>query len=484
DRRAAGLPVGPGALVEAVEALGSGALGGIDCPTNQLDPGESLTCTVEYKVTQADIDRGVISNTGAASGETPSGDPVLAAPSMVRVTAVQTPGLTLDKTATPDTADAAGDEIVYSFRATNTGNVTLTGLAITETAFSGTGVLAAADCGSTLAPGEDVTCEVTYVLTQADVDAGTVTNTAAASASAAGEAVSSAPSTAVVTVDRRAALSLVKSADVGDPEDIHAGDVVTYSFVITNTGNVTVTGARVVEGTFTGTGEMGTPDCGDAAPLAPGGQVTCMVVYTITQEDVDSGELSNTATATGDVPDGVQPPVSDGSTALLPAPAKPSITLVKKTDATKVMGAGQLIAYTFTITNTGNTTVRNLSVQEDAFSGRGAAPVVDCPIAAGLLPGQTLECAATYTVAAADLDGKALVNTASAAGIAPSGADVASDPSTARIDDVRTVPTQGSGLAVTGGAIAWGVVTLAVGLMLCGAVLLMVRRRRQERSRD
>ncbi|WP_217181075.1 DUF11 domain-containing protein [Streptomyces sp. AC495_CC817] len=473
--------------VAATERLftGAGALGAVDCPADELAPTESVTCTVEYTVTQADIDRGAIANTGAASAEAPGGDPVLAAPSTARVTAVQNPVLTLDKSVTPDSADAAGDEVVYSFHVVNTGNVTLTGLAIAETAFSGTGALVDADCGSTLAPGDDATCEVAYTLTQADVDAGEVVNTAEARASAGGSGISSEPSTAAVTIDRVADLSLVKSADVADPDDVRAGDEVTYSFVITNTGNVTVTGARIVEGAFTGTGELGAPDCGDPVPLGPGDQVICTLVYTVTQDDVDAGTLSNTATATAEGPDGVDPAVSDDSTAELPAPARPALSLVKATETTKITAAGQLVGYTFTVTNTGNTTVRNIAVQEEEFSGRGAAPVVDCPVEIALVPGQTVECAASYTVVAADLDGKALSNTASASGIAPGGVDVASDPSTASIDDVRTLPVpQGPGLAITGGALATGALVVAAVLLLGGTLLIVTRRRRQVHGED
>ena len=459
---------------------GTGVLGEISCLGDELAPGQSLTCTAEYDATQADIDAGGITNTAAAIG-TFDGDTITSPTSTVTVGAEHNASLVLDKSVTPDEADAAGDEVEYSFHVTNTGNVSVTALQIIETDFSGTGGLAAPVCSPrTLAPGADVTCTTTYRLTQDDVDAGEVTNTATAGGTAAGAAVSSAASSAAVTVERRPELSLVKSADVVDPDVIRAGDVIAYSFVITNTGNVTITDVGVQEGAFSGTGDLGDVTCEDSDPLAPDDQLVCSLEYTVTQADVDSGELSNTATATGTGPAGTAPPTSEESTVELPAPAAPALTLKKTTDVTKITGAGQLVAYTFTITNTGNTTARDVTVSEEAFSGHGDDLAVSCPSGVALLPGQVAVCTATYTVVAGDLDGSALVNIASAKSVAPGGATVTSAPSTARIDDVLAAdPPAGHGLAITGGTIAWSAGILAVSLVIAGAVLLLVRRRRQ-----
>jgi len=467
-----------GVQVAELSFTGTGSLSPIDCPVDVLAPGDDVTCTAGYEITQADLDAGRLDNTASASGQPPAGDRVVADPSTVAVDAVQNASLSVEKTVDAAGADAAGDQVVYSFHVTNTGNVTVSGVSILETAFSGTGALAAPACDvTTLAPGAGVTCTVAYALTQADVDAGQVSNTAVATGTAGADTVRSAASTAGLTVERRPALTLVKSVQAPDPGTIRAGDALTYSFVITNTGNVTITDPGVDEGEFTGTGALGGITCESTDPLLPGAQLVCTAGYTITQDDVDAGELSNTATATGQGPDGTTPPVSDPSTAALPAPANPSLTLVKTTDATAVTRAGQTVRYAFTVTNTGNTTVHDIAVSEDAFSGHGHSVEVACPADDALLPGQIVTCTAEYTTVSGDLDGKPLVNTATVHGTAPDGSAVTSDPSTARIDDV-TVATPPSGLPVTGGTIAWSAGVVALGLLAGGAILVILRRRR------
>ena len=65
--------------------------------------------------------------------------------------------------------------ITYSYRVTNTGNVTLTSVGVTDPMPG----LSAINCNgvTSLAPGASVTCTATYTTTQADVDAGSITNT-------------------------------------------------------------------------------------------------------------------------------------------------------------------------------------------------------------------------------------------------------------------------------------------------------------------
>jgi uncharacterized repeat protein (TIGR01451 family)/LPXTG-motif cell wall-anchored protein len=411
---------------------GSGTLSSIDCPTGPLAPTASVECTASYSVTQADVDAGSVTNTATAHGTAPDDSPVTSGPSSATVTVGAAPALTLQKSATPDTASAPGDEISYSFLVTNTGNVTLSNVAVDETAFDGSGTMSAIDCpASSLAPDAQEVCTASYAVTQADVDAGTVTNTATAHGTPPGSntPVSSGPDDAVVTLEAAPALSLVKSADLAS---FAAGQVVTYSFLVTNTGNVTLHDIAIDEGAFSGSGDLSSVDC-PATALAPDDHTTCTATYQLTQADIDAGAVTNQATATGTPPGDPTPIESAPSQATVPGSSAPSLTMVKSADRKTISALGQVVTYSFLVTNTGNVTLHGVAIDEGAFSGSGDLSAVDCPVTT-LAPTAHTTCTATYAVTQHDLDQGSLTNTATAAGSPPQGPAVQSDPSTVEID--------------------------------------------------
>ena len=66
--------------------------------------------------------------------------------------------------------------------------------------------------------------------------------------------------------------------------------MISYSYAVTNTGNVTLAGPVTVAD------DKATVTC-PAGGLAPGASMTCTASYTITQADLDSGSVKNTAKA-------------------------------------------------------------------------------------------------------------------------------------------------------------------------------------------
>ena len=379
-------------------------VGPITCTTTTLAPGAATTCTKTYTLTQADVDSGHVANTATATGTPPSGLTAPISTDSTDTTVTAGPKITLVKTAGTPSGNTAGSTIAYSFLVTNTGNVTLTSVGVSDPK------VGAVTCPvTTLAPGASTTCTKTYTLTQADVNAGSVTNTATASGTPPTGAAVSATSSTTTTIVRTSTITLDKQA--GTPTGNTAGSTIAYSFVVTNTGNVTLTGVNISDAKVT---SISCP----VTTLAPGATTTCTATYTITQADVNSGHVANTATATGTPPAGVTAPTASDSTDTA-ITRTTTITLDKQAAGiTDVDGngpdAGDTIAYSFVVTNTGNVTLTSVGVT-DAKVG-----AVTCP-ATTLAPGVGTVCTKTYTLTQADVDSGHVANTASATGTPPAG---------------------------------------------------------------
>lgn len=293
----------------------AGSLSAVTCPTPTLPVGGQTDCTATYAVQQSDIDAGGLTNSATASG-TPTGSttPVVSPVSKVDTSAPAAPDLTLNKTANPATVTKAGQKVVYSFRIENTGNVTISNVQVTEGSFTGTGPISVITCPTgSLVPGQVETCTADYTVTQQDVDAGQLTNTATATGlSPQNTTVTSKDSTAPVAIPRAAALTLKKTAKAAS---YTAGQTLTYDFQVTNTGNVTITDPVIDEGSFSGSGTLSAVTCPASTSLAPGQSSTCTASYTITAADVAKGTITNTATATASAPEGVTAPTSNASSA-------------------------------------------------------------------------------------------------------------------------------------------------------------------------
>ncbi|MCE9622287.1 MAG: DUF11 domain-containing protein [Actinomycetia bacterium] len=384
----------------------------VSCPVSTLAPAATTTCTATYTVTQANVNAGSIVNTATVAGTPPSGAPVTDTDTAT-VTATRTPSITVVKSALPTTVTAAGQTVNYSFLVTNTGNVTLTSVVVTDPLPG----LSVVSCPvSTLAPAATTTCTASYAVTQADVNAGTIVNTATVSGTPpSGPPVTDTGST-TVTAPRTPSITVAKSAA---PTTVTAaGQTVNYSFLVTNTGNVTLTSVDVTD-PLPGLSVVSCP----VSTLAPAATTTCTASYTVTQADVNAGTILNTATATGTPPSG--PAVTDTDTATVTATQTPSITVLKSALPTTVTAAGQVVTYSFLVTNTGNVTLTSVAVV-DPLPGLS---VVSCPVST-LAPAATTTCTATYTVTQADVNAGSIVNTATVSGDPPSGPPVTNTGST------------------------------------------------------
>ena len=201
------------------------------------------------------------------------------------------PGLSIVKKADVSTFTKVGDKISYTITATNTGNVTLHAVNVTDSTgldgFSCTPTVPAAS----LAPGGTIVCTGTHTITQTDMDAGKYVNTACAKSTEADAGCD----TVTVTTTQTPGLTVDKSSTT--TVITAAGQIVPYSYIVTNTGNITLTGVTLTDD------KVATLTCSPSQPatLAPGATMTCSGSHTVTAaEFAAGGNLTNIATADSD----------------------------------------------------------------------------------------------------------------------------------------------------------------------------------------
>ena len=415
-------------------------LSAVTCPVTALAPQASTTCTATYTVTQGDLTNGNVKDTAVANGTPPTGTPVDSPPSTVTVAGTQTPAITVVKSAAETKYAAVGAVIHYSFLVTNTGNVPLSGVNVTDVqqAPAEQANLSAILCpATTLAPGASTTCAATYTVTQADLTNGSVNDTAIAHGTPpTGAPVDSPPSTATVGATQTPAITIVKNAAEANFDAV--GDVIHYTFRVTNTGNVPLTSVNVTDVQTSPAGALDGPILCPATTLAPGASTTCTATYTITQTDLDHGNVKDAATSHGTPPTG-GPVDSPPSTVTVPAVQGPALSVVKKATETKFTAVGDVVHYSFLVTNTGNVNLTSINVTDVQTSPATQANLsaVTCSVTA-LAPQASTTCTANYQITQADLNNGSVTDAAVAHGTPPSGTPVDSPPSTVTVAGTQT----------------------------------------------
>ncbi|MFC2079325.1 hypothetical protein ACFLSZ_05035 [Candidatus Bipolaricaulota bacterium] len=273
---------------------------------SDIDVGESWTWTYTYTATQADVDAGgTIDNT--ATVNCTQLDPKTSSKS---VSVGTNSGYTIVKSVTDvggdgasGSVDADGDVISYSVVVTNTGNQTLTGITFSDSLVGTVGnapTSKSLNADSDIDVGESWTWTYTYTATQADVDAGgTIDNTATVNCTQLDPKTSSKS----VSVGENASYSIEKSVTDVDGEGSggaadEVGDVISYSVVVTNTGNQTLTGITFSDSLVGTVGNTPTSkSLNQDSDIDVGEAWTWLYTYTVIQADITAGgTIDNTAT--------------------------------------------------------------------------------------------------------------------------------------------------------------------------------------------
>jgi uncharacterized repeat protein (TIGR01451 family) len=164
-------------------------------------------------------------------------------------------------------------------------------------------------------------------------------------------------------------LSLVKSAlyfDANGDGLINAGDTIIYTFTVTNTGDVALINLSVTD-VMLNPSVIPVPN----SNLFPTGTSTFSANYTITQSDIITGSVTNSATVSGTTTSGIPiTDMSDSDNANLPNTNDPTVTQLQTTSHPAIglimlstFAAGPSgISYSFSIKNKGDETLTDIYV--------------------------------------------------------------------------------------------------------------------------
>jgi uncharacterized protein affecting Mg2+/Co2+ transport len=254
--------------------------------------------------------------------------------------AVIGPSVRIVKTASPAVI-LSGATVTYTYVVTNTGNVGLTSLVVTDDKLGSIGTIPA------LAPGASVSLEMSSAISVDTANVGTVVGSFAVPNGPAGTVSDSDDAFVDVIAP---ALSVTKSVD---PSEILAGESVTYTFVVTNTGDVVLTDVVLTDDKL---GVVGT-----IASLAPGASAT--FTNTVVLEE----STTNVVVATARDPLGNEVTDTDDAfvdVALPFTPGPPDLEIDKRAGTTRV-SAGDLVTYRLTYRNVGDDAAYDFTIVDD-----------------------------------------------------------------------------------------------------------------------
>ena len=328
------------------------------------------------------------------------------------------PSIAIDKTTNDFDGQyiLTGDAITWSYKVTNTGNVTLTNVRVDDSVAGPVGTIAS------LAPGESQTLTLAGTAI-----AGAYKNTGiAVGTPPVGEEVNSSDDSGYYGI--HPSLSISKLTNGADAAKILVGDPIEWTYDVTNDGNVDLVSITVTD-SDPAIGVVGTIDSllvGQTATLsrmgtatagayANTGTATCE--YSLEQGSIDLMCIETPPDCTP-APTGTPQPIqttvsaSDDSSYFGVSPA---ITMSKTTNGTdgSMILKGSPIVWTYTVTNTGNSVLTNVTVT-DSDPAIGEVGTI-----ATLAPGETQSLTANGTAGTGAYD-----NTGSVHGTPEAGADV------------------------------------------------------------
>lgn len=400
----------------------------------QLDPGESIICNKIHSISQAERDAGVINNNGTGSavfnhfdglnGSMPAYTSttvsdsataqVITSPIYLNVTGRILPS------PFPTSAPYPAQQIEYTFSIRNNDVVALNLTSVVLNSFSGLGAPPTVNCAlpRSIPAGGLYVCPVSlYNVTQADLD-----NTGAGvglpiSIQATATASGYPSTTPIYPVDLYRKPSLTITATTNPSLVLTAPTIVDYTYVITNTGNVTLQppagGFEIID-----TAISGVITCENAYTAIPPGTTGNTKTCTAQREVVET-ELNSVIVGDVSVSGLFGVSAYEATTrSVISTYDGPRLNLDIQTPSPVVTGAGVTIPYTYILTNTGNVTLTTTADSTPFdFTNYKGTPPQSCDKTT-LAVGDSATCTGSYITKSTDF-GSYVRNDAYAVGYTP-----------------------------------------------------------------
>jgi uncharacterized repeat protein (TIGR01451 family) len=272
-----------------------------------LDVGETWTYEATHTVTQAEVDAGVpLVNTVEVDSDKTSHDDVDGDDTDSVAVDVEHPSYTLDKCVKKivggcnGKVDSAGDVIWYKVKIDNNGNVPITIESVKDsidghTPFDLTNVKGDTDGDGVLDPDETWTYCYKYTVTQDDIDSKgggncKIDNLVTVETGNAGDKTAATHTKLIYDPD----FCITKKACVADGWADEVGEKINYTIKVANTGNVTLTGAKLTDYFVDQGSVFTTPTSGDKdldGKLDVGECWVFKFTHTLTANEVKKGGL-------------------------------------------------------------------------------------------------------------------------------------------------------------------------------------------------
>ena len=268
------------------------------------------------------------------------------------------PGIDVEKTCPRSVP--FGEDIEYTITVENTGNEALVEVTVDDTLLGDITDEFDFDFSNPFPAGATATAVVTYSPQAGDPDP--ITNTVTATGEGADSGEEASDGASCETDILNPSIGVTKSCTAL----AHAGDTVTYTITVTNTGDEDLDNVKVMDTI------LGDLSASFADELAVGASESHDFDYVVRESDPDP--LVNEVTAKGS---GV------GSRVAVEALANcvtdlihPAIEIVKTVDEDTVP-IGTTVTYTYVVTNTGDTTLYDISVDDDILGHIGDIAVLE-----------------------------------------------------------------------------------------------------------